>query len=237
MLANQVVLTPLAFEVPELFAETSSELGLTIEGRVVNPDAWDGYPAERERLLAAVGAAGPTIVVTGDVHSSWAFEVPGPDDEPVAVEWVTPSVTASPFSEIVGLPSPALAAPTVDLIGSQLPQVRWAELTEHGFLVVALRPDDAQCDWWHVDLDEGGAEVAASWSVTTADSRLREASPLGEREVARPPSAAPDVPPRTTTGLPGEADDGPPVSWFAGAAAAGGAALAAVVALRRRREG
>lgn len=235
VLGNQVVLTPLAFEVPELLASPTSALGLTIDGKVVNPDAWDGYPAERSRVLEAVAAAGPTIVLTGDVHSSWAFEVPGSDGEPVTVEWVTPSVTAEPFSEIVGLPSPALAAAAVDLIGGQLPQVRWAELTEHGFLVVSLRADDAQCDWWHVDLADGAAEVAASWSVATAASRLREADPLGAREVAPPPTLAPTGPPSTTDTMRGERDPGRRRGVLAAATAAGTAALAGLVAVRRRR--
>ena len=48
-------------------------------------DGWDGYPAERERVLAAMtaGAARNTVVLGGDLHSSWvcnvksSFETPG----------------------------------------------------------------------------------------------------------------------------------------------------------------
>lgn len=234
VLGNQVVLTPLAFEIPAALARPTSTLGLTIEGKVVNPDAWDGYPAERTRVLEAVRAAGPTIVLTGDVHSSWAFEVVGDDGVPATVEWVTPSVTAAPFSEIVGLPSPSLAPVAVDTIGGQLPQVRWAELTRHGFLVIALRSDGAQCDWWHVDLDEGSAEVAASWVVTPAESRLQEAAPLGPRNSTAP---APTVPPSTTSTMVGERDPAGGSGAPKGALAAAGAVAAAagaLVAIRRR---
>lgn len=236
VLGNQVVLTPLAFEVPEALEAATSALGLTIEGKVVNPDAWDGYPAERERLLAAVADAGPTIVLTGDVHSSWAFEVSGGDaEEPVAVEWVTPSITATPFSEIVGVPSPSLAAAAVDVIGGQLPQVRWAELSEHGFLVVSLTTERAQCDWWHVELDEGGAEVAASWSVAREQSRLVEADPLGARAVLAPPPSPLPAPPSTVVGERDPGSEVPSRGVVAGGVAAGAAAVAGLVALRRRR--
>lgn len=235
ILGNQVVLTPLAFDIPAALARSTSALGLTIEGKVVNPDAWDGYPAERTRVLEAVRAAGPTIVLTGDVHSSWAFEVVDDDGVPVTVEWVTPSVTSQPFSEIVGLPSPSLAPIAVDTIRGQLPQVRWAELTRHGFLVVALRSDEAQCDWWHVDLDVGGAAVAASWAVTPAESRLRETTPLGPRDATAP---APTVPPSTTSTMVGERDPagggGAPKGALAAAGAVAAAAAAALVAIRRR---
>ena len=240
VLGNQVVLTPLAFEVPSALASPTSSLGVTIDGKVVNPDAWDGYPAARERLLDAVAAAGPTVVLTGDVHSSWAFEVPGRDGTPTTVEWVTPSITAEPFSEIVGIPTPALAPAAVDLIAGQLAQVRWAELTRHGFLVVSLTPDEARCDWWHVDLDEGGAEVAASWSTPSGTNRLVQGQPLGVRPAASPPTSPPPAPPSTSTTMRGEREGGggPLKSTLTGAAAGGAigaAALAGVLTLRRRR--
>jgi len=237
VLGNQVVLTPLGFEVPSALAGSASSLGLTIEGKVVNPDAWDGYPAARERTLQAVAAAGPTVLITGDVHSSWAFEVPGPGDEPVTVEWVTPSVTAQPFSEIVRIPTPALAPAAVDLIAGQLPQIRWAELTQHGFLVVSLDPERAQCDWWHADLDEGEATVAASWAVRPGANRLEAADPLPARAVAPPPTSPPPAPPGTTAIPGGDGGGGGPTKGvLTGAAAAIGAAtLGAVLAIRRRR--
>ena len=234
VLGNQVVLTPLGFEVPDPLAGSSSSLGLTIEGKVVNPDAWDGYPAARARVLEAIAAAGPTVVLTGDVHSSWAFEVPGQEDEPVAVEWVAPSVTSEPFSEIVRIPTPALAPAAVDVIAGQLPQVRWAELTQHGYLIASFDAERAQCDWWHVDLADGQSTLAASWAVRRDDGRLFEAEPLPARAVAPPPTSPPPAPPGADAG----GDDGPPGAALAGGAAAlCGAAVAGVLALRRRRSG
>src|SRR6185369_5515806 len=39
-------------------------------------DGWDGYPRARERVLAAIRAAGgDTLVITGDSHSAWANEL------------------------------------------------------------------------------------------------------------------------------------------------------------------
>ncbi len=49
----------------------------------LNVDAWDGYPAAQERLLALfrVPEVGDPVVLTGDIHTSWAFEVaPDPRD-------------------------------------------------------------------------------------------------------------------------------------------------------------
>ena len=235
LLGNQVVLTPLGFELPAALADPSTELGLTIGGKVINPDAWDGYPAERARLLEAVAAAGPTVVLTGDVHSSWAFEVPGADGVPVTVEWVTPSVTATSFAEIVNLPTPSLSGTVVDRVAEQLPQVRWAEITQHGYLEVSVTPERAQGDWWHVDLGSGERWHAASWSVQAGAATMEEATALAPRATtpARPvpPGAPPPAGPVAVAG----GDRRPPVGALAGLTGASLAAVAAAVAVRRRR--
>ena len=103
VVANQVVLSPLSLELPEAVADLANRLGPVVAGRVMNPDQWDGYPVARRRLLDVVAddAVGPVVVLTGDIHSSWAFEVPAGGDigaPPVAVELVTPSVTSENFA-------------------------------------------------------------------------------------------------------------------------------------------
>ena len=53
-----------------------------LDGRVMHDDQWDGYPAERSRLVSWIveraAAGGRTVLLSGDVHSSWAFT--GPPD-------------------------------------------------------------------------------------------------------------------------------------------------------------
>src|SRR5207249_142237 len=66
-----------------------------------DPDQWDGYPFERERVLQALDAdgRGNAVVLSGDVHIGLASELcvnpfaPGPL-EPVSVEFVTTSLTS-----------------------------------------------------------------------------------------------------------------------------------------------
>ncbi len=45
--------------------------------RGVNPDAWDGYAANRDRIVAGLmdPAVRNAVVLTGDVHAHWAAEV------------------------------------------------------------------------------------------------------------------------------------------------------------------
>lgn len=83
---------------PELLAAIDSVDNL------YNLDAWDGYPAARERLfrvLAEVRPANP-VILSGDIHSAWAahlladFDASGAT-EPLAVELVTTSIASAFF--------------------------------------------------------------------------------------------------------------------------------------------
>jgi alkaline phosphatase D len=69
-------------------------------GRGINPDAWDGYTANRDRIVAGLvdSPVRNAVVLTGDVHSHWAAEVHENFDDPsskvVATELVTTSITS-----------------------------------------------------------------------------------------------------------------------------------------------
>jgi len=134
LLGNQVVLAPVR------------ALGIG-GGLGINPSQWDGYPAERERLYRLLRSAGwgtDVAVLTGDLHSSWA------SDLPVGAEFVTPSVTTDSFARTV-LPVEAAAGPAAWWFRSQNRHVRMADLSHHGYVIVDLTPDRLQADWWHVD--------------------------------------------------------------------------------------
>ena len=53
-------------------------------GRGVNPDAWDGYTANRDRIVAGLvdSPVRNVGVLTGDVHSHWAAELHERFDDP-----------------------------------------------------------------------------------------------------------------------------------------------------------
>lgn len=83
-------------------------------------DAWDGYPAERTELIQFIqnGGIQNLVFLTGDSHTSWAFDVvdkvdtlnpasdlltrynPSTGAGAVAVEFGTPSITSANFDEI-----------------------------------------------------------------------------------------------------------------------------------------
>lgn len=63
-------------------------------------DKWSGYPAARDRLVGQIVDAGlkNVVVLSGDIHSHWAADVPRimnqPDGESVAVELTTTSISS-----------------------------------------------------------------------------------------------------------------------------------------------
>ncbi|ASJ76730.1 alkaline phosphatase D family protein [Granulosicoccus antarcticus] len=81
-------------------------------GNTNNPhvmDKWSGYPAARERLVNDISAANlkNVVVLSGDIHSHWAADVPAdmshPDGPSVAVELTTTSISSGgDGSEIAG---------------------------------------------------------------------------------------------------------------------------------------
>jgi alkaline phosphatase D len=68
--------------------------------RGFNPDAWDGYAANRDRVVGGIvhSPVRNAVVLTGDIHSHWAAEVHArlgdPGSPVVATELVTTSVSA-----------------------------------------------------------------------------------------------------------------------------------------------
>lgn len=83
---------------------------LTLGLRWLTPwnDSWDGFEAERGRILETLADSrqdGGTSVVTltGDMHTTLAASLTaeGPDETPVGVEFMTPGVTSVNFGERV----------------------------------------------------------------------------------------------------------------------------------------
>jgi alkaline phosphatase D len=109
-------------------------------GSPVNTDSWDGYPAERQRLFNHLSSQNidNTVVVTGDIHTSWALNLQN-GNSPVGVEFVSPSVT-----------SPGAPINLSALITAQNPHIKYVELTKKGFVLVDIDTNRVQGDWYNI---------------------------------------------------------------------------------------
>lgn len=117
-------------------------------------DSWDGYRACRDRVfdMFADLRLENVAILTGDVHSHWAFDVPrdpfGGFDRTtgrgsVAVEFVGTSVT-SPSSLGVG---PEGEKRRADLLASQ-PHLHHADGRHRGYYIVDITPEGLQTDFY-----------------------------------------------------------------------------------------
>jgi alkaline phosphatase D len=172
VVANQVVLAPFAAQ--------------------NNLDAWDGYPAQRARILEAIaGAPAPVVVVTGDTHSSLALDLPGPTYEAstqrgsLGVEWGTSAVSSPTLASDPRETERALLAST--------PHLRFTEQEHRGFLLLDITHARARGEWWLLDgvarPEDGRATLVRAFETNALDRASRAASPL-------PSPPASDAPPR-----------------------------------------
>ena len=107
-------------------------------------DSWDGYPAARRRLLrAALDADANLVVLSGDSHNAWAFDL-DLDGHRAGIEIAGTSVT-SPGNEddFPGVAPDVAARATV----ARNPQLKWTNLHQRGYATLHLTPQRATAEW------------------------------------------------------------------------------------------
>ncbi len=154
VLANQVIMTPLPL------------------GPFFNMDQWDGYPAARSRLLDQItssGAANP-VVITGDIHASGVGDVSaGAEDDPVVAAELVGTSISSDFPE-------ALADAAEAVIGG-LPQVKWFNVRERGYVTCEVTAEDLTARFRVVTTTrepEADVVTRSTWVVDAGTPGARE---------------------------------------------------------------
>ena len=113
-------------------------------GLPLNLDAWDGYPAARERLFAMLTAhATNPISLAGDTHNGWAFNLTNAQGEAVGVEWGTPGISSPGLETYLPLPPEEMRA----LLMVASPELVAADTSQRGWTEVTLTPEAATAQW------------------------------------------------------------------------------------------
>lgn len=173
-------------------------------GVKINFDQWDGYQTSRRNLLNRINsmALDNVVVLTGDIHSSWAMDIsldPGnalvynrfTGEGSLAVEFVTPAVS-SPAAPTKGLSDLALAA----LIPLN-PHLKWVDLYHRGYIVLDITPEHCKADWFHVNTVRSRDHIekfARSYLTGSGNNRLQRAT-----SPSSPKIIAPELAPETVT--------------------------------------
>ena len=130
-----------------------------------NMDAWDGYPAARERVFkAALAADANLLVLAGDTHNGWAFDL-ALDGAAVGVELGVCSVSSPGFETYLSSIKPTdLAAALV--AGNE--QLVWADTAQRGYMVVELTPTRATTEYrFSTGVKQRSTRLAGTRRITT----------------------------------------------------------------------
>lgn len=143
----------------------------------INGDQWNGYPAERNRFFNFVNsnAINNIVILTGDIHSSWANDLPlsnynsSTGSGSIGVEFVTPSVTSPGLSIGVG----------TSFVKWSNPHIKYIDFTQHGFILLDINPTRTQADWFYVstiNIDSNAYTHAVSYKTENNQNRLKIAT-------------------------------------------------------------
>ncbi|MFK4227205.1 alkaline phosphatase D family protein [Streptomyces sp. NPDC019890] len=138
-------------------------------------DAWDGYPASRERVLAGAAAAGVEnlMVLTGDVHVGYGFDLKKDFNDPASRTIGTEIVATSISSGKDGSDKPA----NWDNLTKANPHLKFYN-GRRGYVTVTLGEQQARADFKTV-----GAVTKPGAPITTAASFVTEAGNPGLKPV------------------------------------------------------
>jgi alkaline phosphatase D len=174
-------------------------------GLFFNTDQWDGYQPARDRVYAMFkGSANRApvnnvVVLTGDIHSSWASDLSQDPNNPntatggynaatgegsLGVEFVCTSVT-----------SPGLADPngaTAQFVRSVNPHIKYVDFVRRGYMLLDVTPQRTVCEHWYVDTVESVSNIqtfGVAFEVQQGSNRVQPSAQT--TPPANPPALAP----------------------------------------------
>ncbi|MQY33107.1 Phospholipase D [Streptomyces sp. RB17] len=171
LVGNSVMIAPFVIGslTADLLKPLAKLLDLPQDGIGVNTDQWDGYTHDRRELLDHLrsNAIGNTVFLTGDIHMSWANDVPVnagtyPLSPSAATEFVITSVTSDNLDDIVKVPEGTVSAIAAPLIEAANRHVHWVDTDRHGYGVLDITDERAQMDYYVLS-DRTDRNATSTW--------------------------------------------------------------------------
>lgn len=163
-------------------ARTAEQQALVAQPKVpYNLDAWDGYQANRESVLAAAAANDRNLVVlSGDTHNAWASDLTlAADGRKVGVEFATSSVSSPGFEAYLPTVSPAQLSGAFPML---IDDLVYADTSRRGFMVLEATSAEARAQWVYVDT------ISQRTFTTVVGAQLRTLPGAGNRRVVAVPA-------------------------------------------------
>lgn len=195
VIANEVMFAPMTLPPgldPQLQRWLIQQIGLPDQGIAFNTDQWDGYMAERQKLIDAICDDANVVFLTGDIHSSWASDIPrnvqgyrdGTDKRVAAAEFVTPSVSAqgayealAPRQELEPI-SRQTTRTGAEILRSTDTWFQYIDFEYHGYMAVEVQEHQVKADWYYTEnvlSPDTPFRLAASFSTQAGDQGVRPA--------------------------------------------------------------
>jgi alkaline phosphatase D len=148
-----------------------------------NTDVWDGYPVARGRVfdLLEKSRLSNVAILTGDIHSSWALDVPrsplkgytaATGEGSLAVEIVTPAISSPPLF------ASASMRDATSLLQLFSPHLKFVEGEHRGYVLLDVTRSRLQSEWYFVpavDVRAATESRAAAFVCEAGASRLTKA--------------------------------------------------------------
>lgn len=133
-----------------------------------NLDSWGGYPAARARFLKGAQAAGANLIVlSGDSHNGWAFDL-GQDGRAAGVEFAGHAVSSPGYESGIRTDPKVVARALV----AANPELKWCDTSNRGYMALTLTPSVARNDWVFVETVKARSTAArVGHSATVAHGR------------------------------------------------------------------
>lgn len=131
-----------------------------------NLDAWDGYPAEREMIYAALSGK-KLISVAGDSHNAWYSVLTNNAGNKTGAEFATASVTSPGFEAIFGSDATTVAG-FEQAIAILIDEVQYLDAARKGYIMAIFSSTEAKADFRYVNL------ITTNSTVTTTGKTVIE---------------------------------------------------------------
>ena len=146
VMGQQVLMTKLKFpdlskmlkkeDVPTFLKPYLKFLGLGIPS---NLDAWDGYPAERNKFYRLMQKLNKNFIsLAGDTHNSWVANLTNDEGTKVGIELGAPSVTSPGITDVLKIDKKEFVEEIVDIN----PELDWMDPSQRGYLSLDFSEDE-----------------------------------------------------------------------------------------------
>ena len=148
ILGQQVLMTKLKFpdlskmlkkeDVPSFLKPYLKFLGLGIPS---NLDAWDGYPAERNKLYDVMQESNTDFIsLAGDTHNAWVSELTNSSGQKIGIELGAPSVSSPGITDAIKIDKKQFADEIVEMNS----ELNWMDPEHRGYLTLEFKKDQME---------------------------------------------------------------------------------------------